>query len=248
MSKDVKRRLIISVDVDDDWDMAKVLAVLQTPDIDYVVRDRNLTIEVQGKETDREWFKAKQRAYYYPHWEKVKARQRAGYKPSEGWKVKEKDPEESWGDVSRKVRETMGLKPIKPENDTTPKLSKKEWNKEVSKRTKKAMKTRKDGLKAFTGRIFGWDKDAKGNLTPNWKEQDTIDLMRDYRINQNWSGAAIAKLLNTDGIKGKRGGKWTSAMIIRTTKIDFHGKRSQFTPPKWWGKKAHHDSVTFLIE
>ena len=76
MSKDVKRRLIISVDVDDDWDMARVLAVLQTPEIDHVVRDRNLTIEVQGKETDREWewFKAKQRAYYYPHWEKVEAR------------------------------------------------------------------------------------------------------------------------------------------------------------------------------
>jgi hypothetical protein len=221
MSKDVKRRLIISVDVDDDWDMAKVLAVLQTPEIDHVVRDRNLTVEVQKKETNREKLMARQRAYYEPF-------------------VK--------GKVRYEQEKVMGLKPIKPENDTKPKLSKKEWNKEVSIRTKKAMKTRKDGLKAFTGSMFGWDKDAKGNLTPNWKEQDTIDLMRDYRINQNWSGAAIAKLLNTDGITAKRGGKWTSAMIIRTTKSNFHTKRSQFTPPKWWGKKAHHDSVTFLIE
>ena len=58
---------------------------------------------------------------------------------------------------------------------------------------KKFMQSKKDNMKKFTGVIFGWDADSKGNLTPNWKEQDVISSMKAMRKN-GYSFSQITKL------------------------------------------------------
>ena len=47
----------------------------------------------------------------------------------------------------------------------------------VSKLTKQGMDRNKANFKSFTQSIYGWDKDDEGNISPNWKEQDLIQLM-----------------------------------------------------------------------
>ena len=115
---------------------------------------------------------------------------------------------------------------------------------QISERTKIAMKHLKDNSKVFTGPVFGWDRDGE-NLIPNWQEQDVIDYMRHRHFIQGWSGNRISKQLNQFGVKGKRGGSWTSSMILRTCRYKFHGNRAQFESPEWWGSVEYHDSVSF---
>ena len=90
------------------------------------------------------------------------------------------------------------------------------------------MDLKKSQFKSFTGPIYGWDKDENDNLTPNWQEQMVIDWMRNMYYNAKKSANEIAKLLNADKIMGKRGGKWSSASVIRTIKNPFHDEREKF--------------------
>jgi len=115
---------------------------------------------------------------------------------------------------------------------------------QISERTKIAMKHLKDNAKVFTGPIFGWDRQG-GDIVPNWKEQDIIDYMRHRHYAQGWSGNKIAKQLNELKVKGKRGGSWTSSMVLRTCRYQFHENRNMFDALDWWGTAEYHDSVSF---
>ena len=115
---------------------------------------------------------------------------------------------------------------------------------QISERTKLAMKHLKDNSKVFTGPIFGWDRQG-GDIIPNWKEQDIIDYMRHRHYVQGWSGNKIAKQLNELKVKGKKGGSWTSSMVLRTCRYTFHENRNMFEVPVWWGSAEYHDSVSW---
>ena len=113
---------------------------------------------------------------------------------------------------------------------------------QISERTRIAMKHLKDNAKVFTGPIFGWDRDG-GDIIPNWAEQDAIDYMRFRHFKQNWSGNKIAKHLVEMGLTGKLGGSWTSNMVLRTCRYQFHETRNMFEKPEWWGTEPYHDAV-----
>jgi len=115
---------------------------------------------------------------------------------------------------------------------------------QISERTKIAMKHLKDNAKVFTGPIFGWDRQGD-DIVPNWEEQDTIDYMRHRHYRQNWSGNRIAKHFDEMGLKGKLGGSWTSSMVLRTCRYEFHETRRMFDHPEWWGSEPYHDSMSF---
>jgi len=115
---------------------------------------------------------------------------------------------------------------------------------QISERTKLAMKHLKDNAKVFTGPIFGWDKQGD-DIIPNWKEQDIIDYMRHRHYVQEWSGNKIAKQLNELKVKGKKGGSWTSSMVLRTCRYQSHENRKMFDKPDWWGTAEYHDSVSW---
>ena len=97
----------------------------------------------------------------------------------------------------------------------------------LSKLTKQGMDRNKANFKSFTQSIYGWDKDDEGNLSPNWKEQDIIQLIKEM-IEDKHSYSSIARLLNNNGEKGKRGGKWTPQTIKRVSSHDFHDNINQF--------------------
>ena len=103
---------------------------------------------------------------------------------------------------------------------------------QISERTKIAMKHLKDNAKVFTGPIFGWDRQGD-DIIPNWREQDIIDYMRHRHYVQGWSGNKIAKQLNELKVKGKKGGSWTSSMVLRTCRYQFHENRNMFDAPDW---------------
>ena len=115
---------------------------------------------------------------------------------------------------------------------------------QISERTKIAMKHLKDNSKVFTGPIFGWDRQGD-DIIPNWREQDIIDYMRHRHYAQGWSGNKIAKQLNELKVKGKKGGSWTSSMVLRTCRYQFHENRNMFDAPEWWGTAEYHDSVSW---
>ena len=115
---------------------------------------------------------------------------------------------------------------------------------QISERTKIAMKHLKDNSKVFTGPIFGWDRQGD-DIIPNWREQDIIDYMRHRHYIQAWSGNKISKQLNELKVKGKKGGSWTSSMVLRTCRYQFHENRTMFEAPDWWGSTEYHDSVSW---
>ena len=122
-----------------------------------------------------------------------------------------------------------------------------DYRKQISEDTKAAMKKKKAEGKVFTGEIFGWDRDGD-DMVPNWKEQDTIDYMRFRYYKQGWSGNKIAKHFNEIELKGKRGGAWTSSMVLRTCRYNYHANRIKFSHPHWWGSEEYHDAVEFEEE
>jgi hypothetical protein len=106
----------------------------------------------------------------------------------------------------------------------------------VAKKTKKAMADLKKNKKVFTGAVFGWNA-KKGMLVPNWKEQNNIDWM----INQIEAGspaAQVARLLNANGLTGKKGGNWTSTSVNRTISQTLHAGRNDADAPKWFKDRA----------
>ena len=110
----------------------------------------------------------------------------------------------------------------------------------VSERTQLSMDHLKATHKKFTHSIYGWDVEENSSLKPNWFEQNIIDFMI-WQIEVNGlSYSAVARALNKQGIKGKKGGKWYSASISRVVENKFHNERTNFPYPKNWGSKVWH--------
>jgi len=111
--------------------------------------------------------------------------------------------------------------------------------KQVSKLTKESMKKLKSEKRVFTGAVFGWDNQKNGTMKPNWKEQETIDMMRYFYHEKKQSFSFIAKWLNANDVKGKRGGTWQSSGVSRVVRNGFHASRNDFKKPKWFLKKTY---------
>ena len=79
----------------------------------------------------------------------------------------------------------------------------------------KSMDKLKSEKRVFTGAVFGWDNQKDGTMKPNWKEQETIDMMRYFYHEKKQSFSFIAKGLNANDVKGKRGGKWQGQGVSR---------------------------------
>ncbi|MBK38355.1 MAG: hypothetical protein CMB45_05130 [Euryarchaeota archaeon] len=143
--------------------------------------------------------------------------------------------------TDRDLRELWQVKLAQPPMKNSPKVqikvvkAKKSVN---AKKTKKAMDKLKKTGKVFTGGIYGWNALKNGTLVPNWKEQWNIQCMRNRRA-EGASWAAIARVLNEKGIKGKRGGKWQSGGVRRIAENSFHERNiKNYKPPLWFaGKK-----------
>ena len=110
----------------------------------------------------------------------------------------------------------------------------------ISERTQEGMNQLKASHKKFTQSLFGWDVDSNGMLVPNWNEQNNIDYMA-WQIDTNgMSAASVARSLDRQGIKGKRGGKWQGNAVTRVINNKFHLERKKFPQPGNWGSKAWH--------
>jgi len=92
---------------------------------------------------------------------------------------------------------------------------------------KKFMQSKRDDMKKFTSALYGWDVDSKGNLIPNWKEQDIITAMKAMREAGN-SFSEIAKALKTMNVKGKKGGDCSPNFVKRAISNPFHGNTKKF--------------------
>ena len=110
----------------------------------------------------------------------------------------------------------------------------------ISERTKMGMNQLKATHRKFTQSIYGWDVDQSGNLIPNWVEQNYIDFMKWQMEVNGLSAAAVARALNRQGVKGKRGGKWQGSTVSRVTSNRFHDDRHLFPYPLNWGIKPWH--------
>jgi len=110
----------------------------------------------------------------------------------------------------------------------------------ISERTQESMDQLKAMNKKFTQSIYGWDETEFGDLTPNWSEQHVIDYMV-WQIEKNgMSATAVARQLNREGLKGKRGGKWSAGSVIKVKDNPFHERRRRFPNPTGWGNKPWH--------
>jgi hypothetical protein len=138
-------------------------------------------------------------------------------------------------EVDEKKSTQVKEKPVPTQSDFSKEEKPVLTRSEISKLTQDAMELRKKELRPFTGPVFGWDKKG-GKLKPNWKEQKVIDFMRFMYHQEKWSGSRIAKQLDKSGGRGKKGGKWTSASVMRNIRNDFHKKRDAFEKPKSWAK------------
>ena len=118
------------------------------------------------------------------------------------------------------------------------------YRQRLSEEAKESIAKKKAEGKVFTGEVFGWDRQGD-DMIPNWREQDTIDYMRFRHYEQNWSGNKLAKHFNTLELKGKKGGAWTSSMVLRTCRYEFHANRRKFDQPEWWGREAYHDAIEY---
>ncbi len=107
-------------------------------------------------------------------------------------------------------------------------------------RTKEGMKKLKNTGRKFTSVMFGWDNVEDGTVVPNWDEQDTIAYMQ-YLWADDRTGAYIAKKMNDANITGKRGGKWTSASVLRVIRNEYHSNRNKYPKPDWWGEEHYHN-------
>lgn len=96
-----------------------------------------------------------------------------------------------------------------------------------SDRMKKFMQSKRDDMKQFTSALYGWDVDSKGNLKPNWKEQDIITGMKSMRESGK-SFSEIATLLNGMNVKGKLGGKCSPNFVKRAVSNPFHENTKKF--------------------
>ena len=93
------------------------------------------------------------------------------------------------------------------------------------------MSRKKKDMVKFTQSIYGWKVNKKKQLVPDWEQQEVISSMREM-LDNDTSASRVSKILNEIGISGSRGGKWTSASVLRTVRGDFHKNLDKFTPPE----------------
>ena len=107
----------------------------------------------------------------------------------------------------------------------------------ISERTQESMDQLKAMNKKFTQSIYGWDETEFVISTPNWNEQAVIDYMV-WQIEKNgMSATAVARQLNREGLKGKRGGQWTATSVLKVMRNEFHERRKKWPYPQGWGSK-----------
>ena len=104
---------------------------------------------------------------------------------------------------------------------------KKENSQSISKATKNGLNNKKQSLTRFTQHIYGWDNTDSGDLIPNWDEQALIDRMRLER-KSHLSYSFIAKRLNAEGYKGKKGGKFYAGTVRKILDNEIHYRREEF--------------------
>ncbi len=102
-----------------------------------------------------------------------------------------------------------------------------EMSQKISKATKESVNNRKQTLRQFTNYIYGWNVSNNGKLIPNWDEQAIIDRMRLERQG-HMPYAHIAKRLNAEGYKGKRGGKFYGTTVKQILANELHYRREEF--------------------
>lgn len=117
---------------------------------------------------------------------------------------------------------------------------------EMVRRTRVAMDKLKNTGKIFTSSVFGWDNVGDGTVVPNWEEQDLIDYMRYLYYKDQRSGSFVARKLNDSGMAGKKGGKWTSAGVLRILRNEYHINRNRYKKPDWWGDSYYHVDILIL--
>ena len=77
----------------------------------------------------------------------------------------------------------------------------------------------------------------QGDLVPNWNEQNVIDYMY-WQVERNgMSATSVAKNLNKEGLRGKRGGNWSATSVLKVLRNPFHERRKKFPYPERWGAK-----------
>tara|TARA_Y100000114_G_scaffold58694_2_gene53685 strand:+ start:401 stop:1735 length:1335 start_codon:yes stop_codon:yes gene_type:complete len=104
-----------------------------------------------------------------------------------------------------------------------------DWTAKLAKKTKVAMAEKKNNMQVWTSALYGWD-DENGFFVPNWEEQDIIAEMKE-RLADGTKPGAVADILNSRGVTGKKGGKWYRNQILRTVEQDFHKNLDKFTRP-----------------
>jgi len=84
-----------------------------------------------------------------------------------------------------------------------------EWERDVIReRTSAALQERKRQGKAATGVLpYGFDADAEGNLLPNEREQQVIEILRQRRA-EGLGWTAIARELNERGMRTRAGSEF----------------------------------------
>ena len=71
-------------------------------------------------------------------------------------------------------------------------------------------------------------------------EQNVIDYIH-WQINDNgMSATSVAKQLNKNGYKGKRGGNWSSGSVLNVSRNILHERRRKFPSPEKWGSRIWH--------
>ena len=90
-------------------------------------------------------------------------------------------------------------------------------------------------------RVFTSRQVEEGNgLVPCWNEQNQIDYMHWQMETNGISATAVARSLNTRGIRGKEGGAWQASSVLNTAYNDFHEARNQFPRPSNWSNRPWH--------
>ena len=110
----------------------------------------------------------------------------------------------------------------------------------ISERTRDGMAYLRQNLLRFTRSLYGWNVTDGNRLVPSWNEQNQIDYMHWQMETNGISATAVARSLNTRGIRGKEGGAWQASSVLNTAYNDFHEARNQFPRPSNWSNRPWH--------
>ena len=125
-----------------------------------------------------------------------------------------------WPRNPQGIRDRQGLIAI-----TIQMLLDEEESQQKSDRCTNAAEARRKNGTSTTKNTFGWNRIPTGrfnskkkeifDMEPNWDEQAILEWARNEIEVNKQSGNATAKKLDSLGIKGKKGGTWTSSTLLR---------------------------------